>query len=763
MSSSFRSKSRPRHRALRIENLEERLALSVTWVVNYANDVSTWSDTDSQLSLREAVDRAEDGDRIVFDESIAGSKISMFYGQLEVGCNLEIDASAIRAADGTNGITLSCNVRDRAFYVQEGVTLALDSINIGDATAKSDGDGGAIYNRGILYMNNCRVSTCKASYGGGVFNWKGLVVIDNCVFTANYASEYGGAVYSDMGVVEISRSSIEYNSANVGGGLDMYESSLTVESSSIYGNTAYGDQLFGGGLFCLYGDATIVDSEILANAAQSYGGGLYNYCCDMQITNTLIAANESLYTGAGIQNFGTITMVQCTVAGNETLDDYSVGAGIFNDPYSLMYVYNSIVCANHTPLGDSEMDVAGNGEITGQYVLVASTSTWLNVSDYWIYRGERLFRDMESWDFRLELDSQAVDRGYDGFAVYPWGEGITLDLEGKPRIQGESVDLGAYELTPPEPLPVPENVSAASGGANRVTLSWDSVEGSEGYCILWTSDTGMTPKSVVCEGTSHTLTGLDYGAQVTARVLALGDGEVYYDSDYSQSVSLRVCPMDIDGGGSVGPSDYTLLSAAWLSSEGDSNWAPRCDINGDGWVGTSDYLFLVSNWGKRASASDLEYPSPVAAPLPVLAVPGDSGETLCALAQDALESALCVSVELSDGSAFDAESGIAALAAPCLSVAVGFTDALFRVPVSKGKTACPESCGTASVMVPSMVNRAEADPVCAWWASGWFAQVDGGADGHGDGGLACVFESPALYYPLLLDAVMSGDSLDMPF
>ena len=74
------------------------------------------------------------------------------------------------------------------------------------------------------------------------------------------------------------------------------------------------------------------------------------------------------------------------------------------------------------------------------------------------------------------------------------------------------------------------------------------------------------------------------------------------------------CPMDIDGDGYIGLSDYSLLSAAWRSSPGKDNWNPACDIDGDGYVGLSDYSFLSSNWRKYATDPDLVYPGANASP-----------------------------------------------------------------------------------------------------------------------------------------------------
>ncbi|MBR5160516.1 MAG: hypothetical protein IKW80_02725, partial [Thermoguttaceae bacterium] len=74
------------------------------------------------------------------------------------------------------------------------------------------------------------------------------------------------------------------------------------------------------------------------------------------------------------------------------------------------------------------------------------------------------------------------------------------------------------------------------------------------------------------------------------------------------------CPMDIDGDGYIGMSDYARMSAAWRTKPGDENWNSECDIDGDNYVGFSDYAFLSSNWRKYITDPDLVYPGASVSP-----------------------------------------------------------------------------------------------------------------------------------------------------
>ncbi len=76
------------------------------------------------------------------------------------------------------------------------------------------------------------------------------------------------------------------------------------------------------------------------------------------------------------------------------------------------------------------------------------------------------FLDPSAGDYRLAPSSPAVDAG----AITPSsGE---ADAAGAPRLQGASVDLGAYEVTAPEPSPTPQIDAPTAVG----DLDWSEVE-----------------------------------------------------------------------------------------------------------------------------------------------------------------------------------------------------------------------------------------------------------------------------------------------
>ena len=152
-----------------------------------------------------------------------------------------------------------------------------------------------------------------------------------------------------------------------------------------------------------------------------------------------------------------------------------------------------------------------------------------------------------------------------------------------------------------------------SYGANRHQIQWTDVGHASGYTLAYSIDNGSTWTTVPADESNRVVTGLEYGADIQYRVRALGTG-AYSDSDWSGISTFKVCPMDINGDGSIGGLDRVFLSFSWLSEEGDDSYRYYADINADGDVTGIDYAFIRANWLKEAEDSDLVYP-PVKAAL----------------------------------------------------------------------------------------------------------------------------------------------------
>ena len=349
----------------------------------------------------------------------------------------------------------------------------------------------------------------------------------------------------------------------------------------------------------------------------------------MAISNTVIVNNFSDWFGGGLLNYDTapLTLRNCTIAFNCVQHAYANVATVSSmggtPGTANAFAYNTIITNGFCSDGS-----VGHSTITNlDHCYVSSTTdpaehTVNNVgyksvfftnaagdSQYgYATWADDAWRALD-WDYSIVVDSPAVNAGADENALATDGSVLAADVAGARRFVG-IVDIGAYEnqdVVPTEPLAAPANVTVISAGANRKLVSWDAVENAVGYTVAYSADQ-VSWTEIAASDTFVTVTGLAYGNQVAFKVKALGDGSSYSDSEFSESVTKYVCPMDIDSDGRIGPADRSTLSSAWFTRSSSAAWDLRADIDADGFVGPVDRNFLSLNWMKSAASESLVYP-----------------------------------------------------------------------------------------------------------------------------------------------------------
>lgn len=102
--------------------------------------------------------------------------------------------------------------------------------------------------------------------------------------------------------------------------------------------------------------------------------------------------------------------------------------------------------------------------------------------------------------------------------------------------------------------------------------------------------------------TIMTCGGLRSGTFTRVSGTQLPGGKQFVVQYNSNSVVLSVVSNggivgDLDGSGSVGLQDLSILLSSFGACDGEANFAPAADINGDGCVGLQDLATLLSNFG----------------------------------------------------------------------------------------------------------------------------------------------------------------------
>ncbi|HWY74951.1 MAG TPA: LamG domain-containing protein, partial [Verrucomicrobiae bacterium] len=202
-----------------------------------ASTLVTTANDDGSGSLRQALRNAAlrpGADLVTFAASLSGGVIHLASGFLDVKDSS--GAVDISAATLQRGITITGDGASRAFNLEAGSSLTLDSLKIVSCYADL---GGAILNSGNLTVRSCTIASNLAQYVGGIYSiaTNASLVISNSTLAANSASNLDGGIFS-YGPVDIRNSTIVSNSsANAGGGV-RFSASAIIENTIIAQNSS---------------------------------------------------------------------------------------------------------------------------------------------------------------------------------------------------------------------------------------------------------------------------------------------------------------------------------------------------------------------------------------------------------------------------------------------------------------------------------------------------------------------------------------------
>ncbi len=275
---------------------------------------------DGPGSLRDAIDKAGDGDTITFNLP-EGQETITSESELSIsGKSLTIDG-ANTAGSGTS-ITVQVTEPGVSGWRVFDIDAAGETINIsnmtvtgGDLTGiiREDGAGIRLQN-GTLNMDTVTVSGSKSMRGGGIFS-NGVLTLTNCTVSGNAADILGG-------------------------GICCYSGTLTLTNSTISGNVASTMTKASGGGICSNGALALTNTTVSGNAAGEDGGGIYSGGASTTLTNSTISGNTTEDEGGGIYSNDTLTLTNTTVSGNAA----NWGGGIYSS--ANRHLLNSIVVNN---------------------------------------------------------------------------------------------------------------------------------------------------------------------------------------------------------------------------------------------------------------------------------------------------------------------------------------------------------------------------------------------------------------------------------
>ena len=347
--------------------------------------------------------------------------------------------------------------------VVDGFVLTGANANVYQAKAA----GGALYAKGNVTLRNCQVLKNSAyykvesmsdsnTYGGAVYlvgTGYSNAGIENCYFDSNYshssygsgmgggvyvkdakvtgctlancvATDEGGAIYNDGGVV----SNVTVTDCYAGSGGAVYNNGGTLSQlqatlcRGLQGGAVYNlGRLDGAVIYNCYADATDYGDTMGGR-----GGALYNKSGD--VTN-VVAFNNTSFDGGGVYLAGG-RLINCTAQYNMLR--------AASDTANVGFASEALKTAVYNTIGNGDADAAN-------FAMVPTFKGFSTDAE----KSAALTASAGKY-FNLASGSSYIDAGQavEGFEM------PATDAAGQARVQGQSVDVGAYEYTQAEQVSV---------------------------------------------------------------------------------------------------------------------------------------------------------------------------------------------------------------------------------------------------------------------------------------------------------------------
>lgn len=357
--------------------------------ITLQSDIDATATNDATLTLT-ASRYITDGD--------TGSTIDITDGNLVMNLNQEglaaeqnptISDAINIIGDITNGTTtlnLGAGIyREGAeINVNRDMTIngAGDSQTIisGDSDADGNGDHRIFYTDGNVTLSSMTIQDGAVpgwGNGGGIYANSGSLTINESTVSGNTADGYGGGVFTYYAAVTVNDSTISDNVADQDGGAlySNYSNSedIIINNSTISGNSTLNDE--GGAFWSGYANVEINNSTISGNSSDTDGGAVWASGGTLTINNSTISGNTSADEGGGLYiGNSTATITNSTISNNTATN--GSGGGI-RGANSQIEIVNSTISGNTAANGNGG-GIDGSNGWSGAATVQLTNSTVVN-------------------------------------------------------------------------------------------------------------------------------------------------------------------------------------------------------------------------------------------------------------------------------------------------------------------------------------------------------------------------------------------------
>ena len=295
-------------------------------------------------------------------------------------------------------------------------------------------------------------------------------VIDGFTITGGNSNDKGGGMYNDYSSITLINCTFRKNSAISGGGIyngDTVEVMLV--NCTFNGNLATN----GGGIYNYSSDDErwLISCIFSGNTATNDGGGMYNDATSPFVTNCTFSGNSAGGSGGGIYNHanasrGTL-LTNCIFWGNTDSGGIDESAQIDGNTPQVWYSCiqdDDPEDANIPYNWDDALGIHYNIDDAPIFVSYPNDG-----GDGWGVGGNDDFGDLH-----LTGGSPCIETGNPGFTA----TSIDFDKDGRSRVTGRYVDMGAYEFVPIIVVTKPEGGEVwASGSIQEIHWVSDGIGG----------------------------------------------------------------------------------------------------------------------------------------------------------------------------------------------------------------------------------------------------------------------------------------------